>query len=182
MSSPNETYLARDFVDYDSDTLFSSINSLFNIALEQQESDELIFEEGISGSGLFFPDDPKNLNGSYKRLVYHQVLRGFYNNYKNPTKIFGLENVDFPLSRTLRYLGTQCKVFTLPQILFGEKMVKGSIEFVDNTYDDDYTITDDFHGNLFAKSNLFSKVQEVRKLGNDLQDGVSSHTCPPIPT
>ena len=177
MSDPNETYLARDFIEYDSDTLSGSLNGVFNIALEQQQLDELIFEEGISGSGLFYPDAPQNQKGSYKRLVYHQVLRAFYNNHKNPVQIFGLENIDFPLSQTLRYLGTECKVFTLPQILFGEKMVEGSIEFVDNTYDDDYIVTDDSHGNLFAKSNLFSKVQEVRKLGNTITEGYFDNNC-----
>ena len=166
MPSSEEFYLAREFIDYDSDTLSGSLNRIFNIALEQQESDEIIFEEGISGSGLFFPEAPQNLNGSYKRLVYHQILQAFYNNRKNPVQIFGIENVDFPLSETLRYLGTQCKVFTLPQILFGEKLVEGSIVFADNTHDDDYIITDDSKGNLFAKTNLFSKIQEVRKFGN----------------
>ena len=32
---------------------------------------------------------------TYKRLIYSQIKNSFYNDYNDPTKMFGLENIDF---------------------------------------------------------------------------------------
>jgi hypothetical protein len=170
--------IALEFLDYDIDSSFGVLNTSCNLALEQQKTDPVIYEEGISGSGLFYPTDPKNDTGTYKRLVYHQILRAFYNNYRNPLEIFGIENVDFQTSKTERYLNDFFRVFSLPPSHLGDKVVEGSVTFVDNTFDDNYIVVDDGNGNLFAKSNLFSKVQEVRAIRNDLEEGTILHGCP----
>jgi len=173
-----DTPVALEFIDYDPDYAFGILSTLCNIALEQQENDPVVYEEGISGSGLFYPTDPQNINGSYKRLVYQQVLRAFYNNYRNPLKIFGIENIDFQTSGMYRYLNQEFKTFSLPIKNFGEKILEGSVTFVDNAFDDNYEVVDDTKGNLYAQPNLFSRVQEVRIFGNDIFDGTSSYVCP----
>ena len=178
VSGSIEFPIALEFIDYDTDYEYGILSTLCNIALEQQENDPVIFEEGISGSGLFYPSDPQNINGSYKRLIYQQILRAFYNNYRNPLKIFGIENIDFQTSGMFRYLNQEFKVFSLPIKQFGEKIVEGSVRFVDNAFDDVYEVVDDTKGNLYAQPNLFSKVQEVRNFGNDIFEGASSYVCP----
>ena len=174
----DDTPVALEFINYTTDYEYGILSALCNIALEQQENDPVIFEEGISGSGLFYPTDTQNINGSYKRLVYQQILRAFYNNYRNPLKIFGIENIDFQTSGMFRYLNQEFKVFSLPIKQFGEKIVEGSVYFVDNAFDDVYEVVDDTKGNLYAQPNLFSKIQEVRNFGNDIFDGTSSYVCP----
>lgn len=169
--------IALDYVDYLSG--LPLLNRDCNIALEQQTDDEILYEEGITGSGVFNPDtDPKNESGTYKRLVYNQVQRAFYNDYRNPIEIFGMENIDFPLSRTNRYLAEKFRVFTIPRLILGDKVVAGSIEFQDTAFDDNVAIHDDSYGNLIAGDHLFSKVQEVRHLGNEIIEGTASYQCP----
>src|SRR5260221_5326766 len=59
-----------------------------NVSLEQQSLDLAHFREGLKISGLFYPDvDPKNVDGTYKRLVHNQIKTMFYNHYRNPTQI-----------------------------------------------------------------------------------------------
>ena len=174
------TVIALEYIDHIS-TPF--LNRNCNILLEQQEEDLATFEEGISGSGMFDPyNDEQNYNGTYKRLVYTQMARAFYNEYRNPIEIFGMENIDFQLSKTNRYLADDFRMFTIPQQMFGDKIVPGSIVLYDESFDDNVEIYDDKFGNLVAGPNLFSKVQEVRKLGNSIVDGTSAHTCPSYTT
>lgn len=177
-----DTYLTLDYIDYDVGP--SPIwSDLCNIALEQQYADQAIFEEGISGSQEFFdPDGPQNQTGTYKILLYNQIANAFYNNYRNPTQIFGMENIDFPLSQTNRYLADDFRMFTIPRRLFGDKLVEGSIRFYDTAFDDNVNIYDDRVGNLIASQNLFSKVQEVRTLGNIVVtgDATASFECPQV--
>ena len=177
-SSIPETYVALEFVDYTFDAPEGSLNTDCDVALEQQEFDPVIYEEGISGSGLFYPEDPKNPSGTYKRLIYHQILRAFYNDYHNPLKAFGLEQIDFQTSGMQRYLSPIFKIFTLPQINFGDKVAPGSVTFIDNAFDDNYTVQDDTQGNLMASPNLFSRNQELRTIENILVDADSPYECP----
>jgi hypothetical protein len=90
IGSGDDTFVSLDFIDYNFNSIEGILNTACNIALEQQEFDPVIYEEGISGSGIFYPTEEKNLTGTYKRLIYHQVLRAFYNNYHNPLQIFGM--------------------------------------------------------------------------------------------
>lgn len=172
-----ETHVALEFIDYNFDAPFGVLNTECNIALEQQDSDPVIYEEGISGSGLFYSEDIKNITGTYKRLVYNKILRAYYNSYHNPLQIFGIDQIDFQLSGVKRHLSNYFRVFSLPSVNFGDRIEEGSITFVDNTFDDNYTVTDDKEGNLFAYPNLFSKSQEVRKISNIVQTGSSGYTC-----
>lgn len=163
--------IALEFIDYNIGTN-PSLNRQCNIVLEQQADDKLIFEEGVSSSYKSFDtaSQPRNYNGSYKSLVYTQISKAFYNNYHNPTQIWGMENIDFPLSRTTRYITNNFRMFTIPRKMFGEKIVEGSVAFYDNSLDDNVDIHDDKFGNLVATNNLFSKVQEVRTLGNTISN------------
>lgn len=178
-----DTYLTLDYVDYNLGPT-PTWNDYCNVALEQQENDQIIFEEGISGSkGEFDPNGPQNVStGTYKVLLYTQIANAFYNNYHNPTQIFGMENIDFPLNRTNRYLANYFRMFSVPRRFFGEKLVEGSIRFYDTNFDDNVDIYDDRVGNLIASQNLFSKVQEVRSLGNIVVPGdvTASFECPQV--
>ena len=172
---PN-TYVALEYTDFSVNP--PTVNSSFDIALEQQEDDLAIFEEGISGSGFFNPyTDETNRNGSFKRLVYNQTAKAFYNKYRNPLQIFGMENIDFPLSKTNKYLGNEFLLFTIPKDILGDGLVEGTIQMYDTSLDDNVVITDDSYGNLVAKENLFSKIQEVRVFGNDIQPGSVLNFC-----
>jgi hypothetical protein len=91
-----------------------------------------------------------------------------------------MENIDFPLSQTNRYLADNFRMFTIPQRMFGDKLVEGTIRFYDTAFDDNVDIYDDRVGNLIASKNLFSKVQEIRTLGNLVITGsaTASYVCP----
>jgi hypothetical protein len=169
--------VALDYIDYYTGNPL--LNRSCDILLEHQEvDDEIIYEEGISGSGKFDPNnDPRNDTGTYKSILYTQINRAFYNNYRNPTQIFGMENIDFPLSKTNRYLADDFRMFTIPQRIFGDKIVEGSVQLYDTNLDDNVVIYDDKFGNLIAIRNLFSKVQEVRKLENIIMAGDAFFEC-----
>ena len=172
-----DTSLALEYIDYN--TVTPSLNRNCNISPEQQPYDLATYEQGISGSGLFNPNsETKNNTGTYKRLVYNQIGRSFYNNYKNPLQIMGMDNIDFPLSETNRNLTNQFLLFTIPQKIMGDGLVNGSIIMYDTEMDDNVNIYDDSNGNLIVGNNLFSKIQEVRPLGNIINVGTSSYSCP----
>lgn len=170
---------AIEFVDYNFGNPFGFLSLGCSLALEQQTQDIVDLEEGLSGSGFFHLSDPQNPSGTYKRLVYQQVLRAFYNNYHNPLQIFGLEKIDFQTSGLQRYLSTEFKIFKLPQLSFGDKIAPGSVVFEDNTLDDNFIIADDSLGNLIASPNLFSRSQEVRHITNNVISGSFNMNCPP---
>ncbi len=178
LGSGNDTFVSLEFIDYSFGSPYGVLNTDCNIALEQQEADPVMYEEGISGSGLFYPDDEKNPTGTYKRLMYNQILRAFYNTYHNPLQIFGIEQVDFQTSGMQRYLSNYFRVFTIPQLKFGDKIAKGSVQFIDNTFDDNYIVEDDCQGNLIASPNLFSKAQEIRHFENVYVDAMADYVCP----
>lgn len=151
--------------------------SLCGVAKEDQENDLARYREGIKKSGLFYPDQEQtNLDGTYKRIVYSQIKTMFYNNYRDPTKMWGMEKIDFDTSGVKKFLSDYIKVFDIPTNVMGENIVKNSVIFTDNSVDNDYTITDDGNCNLFAGTNLFSKQQMVGYFGNMFITG-SSDTC-----
>lgn len=174
--------VALEFIDYTQGTPF--VNTTCSIALEQQSVDLAVPEAGISSSGTFFPDsEPINFKThTFKRLVYDQIQKAFYNQYRNPLQIFGTDFIDFPLSKTDRILGNQFLMFTIPRNVFGERMLENTIQLYDQNFDDNVSIGDDGNGNVVAGVNLFSKVQEVRQFGNVISDGTSSFECPGVPT
>jgi hypothetical protein len=142
-----------------------------------QSQDKAKFKNGLKVSGLFYPEtDPQNQDGTYQRVVYAQVVQMFYNNYRDPTKMWGLEEIDFEKSQTKKFVSDKFKMFEIPQGVFGEKMIENTIQLFDTTTDNDYIITDDGHCNLFAGTNLFSHQQEIGKYLNEYLSG-SSGEC-----
>lgn len=171
----SEEPVALEFIDYSSGTPI--VNRECNIALEQQSTDLTVPEEGASGSGTFYPEteevNPKT--STYKRLLYSQVKGAFYNSYRNPTQIFGMDNIDFPLSKINHFLTDEFVMFTIPRDIFGEKIMEKSVALYDNNFDDNLIVQDDGFGNLIASHHLFSKIQEVGSFGNF--EGISGSYC-----
>ena len=150
-----------------------------SIALDQQDADSVIYQEGISSSGLFYPEnEPININGTYKRLVYTTLKNMFYNSYKDPTKLWGMENLDIHLDGVKRFIGDKIRSFMIPRINFGEKVLEHSVRLTDNSLDNDYIIADDGNSNLFAETNLFSRVQEIGMYGSHPTGGYSGYCDP----
>lgn len=169
-SGSQEYTLALEFVDYSSGT--GVLNTSCSIALENQSDDLAVYQQGYSGSGTFNTEtEPINNDGTYQRSIYSLINAAFYNNYKDPFKIFGVENIDFPLSNTYRNISDYIRVFNIPQTIFGERIIPNSLVFEDETLDDNVKIIDDGNQNLIAFPNLFSQVQEVRAFGNNILSG-----------
>jgi len=167
--------VALEFLDYFPTT--SVTGSSCNISLEQQTADRVLYREGQQASGLFYTSSEQvNVDGTYKRLVYSQVQNMFYNNYRDPTKIWGLEYLDFDISQTKRFLSEKFKLYDVPVDIFGEKLVPNSVVIYEQETDNDYTITDDGYGNLYAAKNLFSRQQELGDFVNEFQTG-SNFEC-----
>lgn len=172
-------FVAFEYVNYY--TSPPTLNRECNIALQYNTNNDIYIEEGISGSGFFYPDEEsKNKSGTYKRLVYTQTANTFYNNYNNPTQIFGMDNIDFQLNKTNRNLGNQFLLFTISRNIMGDKLVEGSIQMYDLLIDDNSIINDDKNGNLIISNNLFSKIQEVRHIENIIQEGTADNNCPTV--
>ena len=86
--------VALEYVDYN--IYAPTTASGCDIALEQQELNLALFKDGLKVKGTFYPEtDPQNEDGTYQRCVYTQVAGMFYNNYRDPTKMWGLEKIDF---------------------------------------------------------------------------------------
>lgn len=174
----SEIALAQEFVDYEGGDDLPILNRECDIALESQIDDKVLYEEGEKIEGTFYPDlDPINNTGTFKRLVYTQIKNAFYNDWNNPTKMFGIENIDFQLSETKKFLTNNFRVFNISKNYFGEKMLENSVILVDNSLDDNFEIIDDGHGNIIAKENLFSRIQEVRTFNNVLNTSLTSSYC-----
>lgn len=166
-----------EYIDYDNGVLPPVFNDGCNIALEQQEDDRLGFREGEKTDGIFYADkDPINNDGTYKRVVYSQIRTMFYNDYRNPSKILGLENIDFENSKTKRHLSEQLRLLDLSPKVFGDKIVPKTVKLLDNSLDDNFIITDDGNCNLMAGDNLFSRRQEIGNFTNLFQTG-SDNNC-----
>lgn len=153
-------------------TTTASLNSSCNVALEQQDGDKVLFRHGKKETGLFYPEaESINIDGTYKRMVYSQVQNMFYNNFRDPTKIWGLEYLDFENSQTKRFLSERFDLYDVPTAVFGEKIVENTVVIYNQALDNDYLIVDDGKGNLVAISNLFSKQQEVGDFTNEFVSG-----------
>ena len=124
-------------------------SSSYSIGLEQSDYDINQIDDGvrIDSSVYFVPEnEPKNANETYKRLIYSQHKNVFYNN--------PLESTD-PKNKILY---NKMKTVTIPQAIFGDKIVENSVEIVQNYGVNNYTIVDDGNGNLYTKDNTFSVI------------------------
>jgi hypothetical protein len=165
-----------DFGSSENDTPTTA--SHCEIALEQQDADRVHYREGLSLTGPFYPEtDPVNVDGTYQRSVYAQIRTSFYNTYRDPTKLFGMENIDFELSQTKRRLAAKLRLFDIPRNVFGDKIVPNTVIIQDTSLDNDYTIEDDGYGNLTAVRNLFSKQQEIGEFSNSFDATATSSVC-----
>lgn len=168
--------VAMEYTEYIDSELTISINSSCNVALEQQDGDKVNFRKGRKSSGIFYPDEEQtNIDGTYKRIVHSQVRNMFYNNFRDPTQIWGLEYLDFENSQTKRFLGDEFVLYDVPTNVFGEKVLENTVVIYDRVSDDNYTIIDDGHGNLVAVQNLFSRKQELGDFANEFLSGSSSY-------
>ena len=168
--------VALEYLEYSTNSLPITASGC-NIALEQQSENLATLREGLKVTGLFYPDqDPQNIDGTYKRMIYAQVSNMFYNTYRDPTKIWGTETLDFELSKTEKFVSDRFRLIDVPTVVFGEKMLPSTVVLYDTTTDNNYTITDDGNCNLFAGSNLFSKQQELGEYQNNYLTG-SSDLC-----
>jgi hypothetical protein len=139
-----------------------------NIALEQIQFDGNIdFQVGTSGSGHFDEStEPQNSDGTYTRLVYSQIYNTFYNSSHNPAKTFGLENIDFGLSKTNRHIHDNFLLINVPRKIFGETILPNSVMINNFSTDDAVVVYDDGFGNMLAGNNIFYRIQEVRHFEN----------------
>lgn len=175
-STTLEFPVALEFIDYGSIGDLPTENFECDIALEQQSDDLINTRLGLKTSGLFYPElDPINEDGTYKRVVYSQVNTMFYNNTKNPTQTWGMNNIDFILSKTKRRISDEFQLFDVPKNIYGDKIIPNTVTIRDNSLDTNFVITDDGNGNLMAGSNLFSKFQQIGDFNNEFSSGGSSY-------
>ena len=169
--------IAVEFVSYGSGDGNPVWDTSCNIAKEQQEIDRVNYREGERRSGIFYSDtEPTNADGTYKRLVYAQIKGIFYNKYRDPTKMWGMEYIDFEKSQTKKFLSDNIRLFDIPQVIFGEKILENSVFITDNTLDNDYLINDDGFNNLIAGTNIFLRFQETYPFVNVFESG-SNDLC-----
>lgn len=162
--------IALEYLNYTPNAALTA--SGCNIALENQDIDLVILRDGLKTEGIFYPDiDPQNSDGTYQRMIYAQIATMFYNNYRDPTKLWGIEQIDLEKSQTKKFISDKFKLFNIPQPTFGEKIVENSVILLDTTSDNDYIIQDDGNCNLFAGTNLFSRQQEIGEYSNNLESG-----------
>ena len=136
-------------------------NSICNLCLEQTEDNFLTIEDGIKTEQFikFDPDiEVQNLSDTYKRIIYDQTKNLFYNDSKDPTKLLGLENLDVILDGKKRVIYDRIKVVTIPQAYFGDKIMENSVEIIENSSDQTYTVVDDGKGNLHVKEKVFGVI------------------------
>lgn len=176
-SDGGDLAMALEYIDYGDGSGPAVTGSTCDIALEQQLADQATYREGLKIEGIFYPDtDPQNFDGTYKRVVFSQINTMFYNHLRNPTEIWGAENIDFDLSQTKRRITDQIKVFSVDRSIYGDKIIPGSIRIHDYRQDNDYVIEDDGYENLMMTKNLFIHVQEIGDFANWFADG-SDGTC-----
>jgi hypothetical protein len=138
------------------------------ISLQQQEEDFLRFREGVNLSGSISPTgsfyyDPvlseKNLDGTYKTVLYATTKHLFYKESQDPTKIFGLESLDS--SNVNRSLPNKISTFNIPQNKFGEKVIPKSVAIKHEIQGQTYNVVDDGNSNLVINDKTFINNQDV---------------------
>ena len=136
-------------------------NDDFNLTLEEDDDRFVKVESGIKIEKYvrFLPvSESKNINGSYKRLVYDQIKNSYYSDTKDPTKLLGLENIDLFLDKSNRSIGNQIKVATIPQAYYGDAIQKGTVRIKDESQEQSVTFIDDGRGNMKTSGSVFGKI------------------------
>jgi hypothetical protein len=174
-TSSVDVSIALEYVDYMnpiSPGVYPS-SSACSIALEQQSQDYVNFQSGQIGSGHFNAiTEPRNLDGTYTRLIYSQINHTFYNSSNNPVNTFGLENIDFGLSKTNRQIRDDFLLMNVPQTIFGNTIIPNSVMMDNFSTDDEVVVYDDGYGNMMVGNNIFYRIQEVGNFENVIIAGV----------
>ena len=172
-NNPALNTLALEYLDYFNYSGTGPIleNYSCSIALDAPPDQRIVIQNGEYDNTPFQLTNTKNLDGTYTRLVYNEISNLFYNKYKNPLKILGLDNIDFELSNTYRYLANEFLVFNISPTIFGDQVVPYSISLTNLDIDDNVTIMDDGYDNIVVGTNIFYKIQEVRSFPNSLYTG-----------
>ena len=160
--------VTMEYVDYGLGEAYPTVNTDCLIALEQQEDNKLSVRRGEKRKGIFNPEtEPRNADGTFQRVVYSQIRTTFYNGSDDPSKSFGLEHIDVPLSQTQKFLLNSLYVMDVPTRIMGERIQPGTVRFMDVNSDDEAIISDDGHNNLYASRDIFWKKQEVGHFNNE---------------
>jgi hypothetical protein len=160
--------LSLTFKEYNDGTVapYTYISSA--IALQQQQDDFLRFREGVNLSGSISPTgsfyyDPvlseKNLDGTYKTVLYATTKHLFYKESQDPTKIFGLESLDS--SNVNRSLPDKISTFNIPQNKFGENVIPKSVVITHEIQGQTYNVVDDGNSNLVVSDKTFINNQDA---------------------
>lgn len=137
------------------------------ISLQQQDDDFVRFREGVNLTGSISPTgsfyyDPilseKNVDGTYKNVLYATTKHLFYKESQDPTKIFGLESLD--VSKVNRSLPNKISTFNIPQNKFGEKVIPSSVEITHEIQGKTFTVIDDGNSNLILRDKTFLDNQD----------------------
>lgn len=139
-------------------------------SLEGVFPSEIEILDGEKITGTFFPSssiyyneetEPRNKNGSYKRIIYEQIKSKFYlPEFSNiyPEKKLSIEN--------------KIKNIRIPKKMFGERILENTFEIKD--YSSGYFetfITDDGLGNLIAPSGKISNYAKIEPI-NSLEERI----------
>lgn len=141
-------------------------STAFLLGLEQGSWDFAYIEEGIKVDKriLFNPNnEPRNVDESYKRVVYNQYKNLYYPDVKDPTKMLGLDNLDILLDNKNRLLYDEIKVVTIPQLYFADRIEENSVEIDETAGISSYKVIDDGFGNLKAKDMFSFVIDDVNK-------------------
>ena len=177
--------LSLTFKEYNDGTVapYTYISSA--IALQQQQDDFLRFREGVNLSGSISPTgsfyyDPvlseKNLDGTYKTVLYATTKHLFYKESQDPTKIFGLESLDS--SNVNRSLPNKISTFNIPQNKFGEKVIPKSVVIKHEIQGQTYNVVDDGNSNLVVSDKTFINNQDanIDKVAANITLNISAGT------
>lgn len=144
---------------------FSNVSEVrvddFNLVLEESGDKFINISEGIRVEKYvrFLPvSESKNVDGTYKRLVYDQIKNSYYSDTNDPTKLLGLENIDIFLDKGKRFIGNTIKVATVPQAYFGDTIQKYSLRIEDSSNEQSLTFIDDGYGNIITSGSVFENV------------------------
>jgi hypothetical protein len=160
--------LSLTFKEYNDGTVapYTYISSA--IALQQQQDDFLRFREGVNLTGSISPTgsfyyDPvlseKNVDGTYKTVLYATTKHLFYKESQDPSKIFGLESLDS--SNVNRSLPNKISTFNIPQNKFGEKVIPKSVVIKHEIQGQTYSVVDDGNSNLVVSDKTFINNQDA---------------------
>jgi hypothetical protein len=163
--------VAVEFIDYGDGSSDPTVNSSCSLANELQSLNLATYREGKKINGTFYPTEDQNRDNTYKRIVFNQTKEMFYNNHRDPTKMWGMEEIDFDKSQTKKFLQDKFLILNIPTEIMGEKILPNSVLIDDQTSDDKYTITDDGRCNLVIGTNVFSKHQELGEFVNFFTEG-----------